>query len=468
MAPVIFQPELGASALVEQVTGELLLKCAGARALAERLNAVGARFGDALDVLHVTPSAEFRRELAARGFERLSGARAPSGTELWEHPRALLPLFDLGPGSKLRGYLRTDSVVDFLEANAPARLGAVEGAPFAPVRRVLVAEAEDAELWLAERRAERSRVSAPELVSGPGPAAMLRHLEAFQLRPRPLDAPETGFERALVLAEAARAELGAALACELFFEAERRFYALRNRAARLQKARQDALGLGWFNRDHHTYRSSRVWFRSLVAVLEALGLRCRERFYAGREAGWGAQVMEHPETLTCVFADVDLSADEITGDFPHEGLAPRPSLGTVGLWCELHGEAFLAAGMHHLECQFEIEAVTRQFREQGIGVMPRFTDFPHLKQAFTEGEIWPVAANRLARAEQVGLLGATQAERLRREGAIGSHFEVLERNAGYRGFNQEGINRIILATDPRRAAGPAEHAAGGDRISSGE
>jgi hypothetical protein len=465
MTPVAFQPELEASALVEEVTAELVRRSPTLRSLADRLRSVGARLADAIDVLHVPPDAELRQRLASKGFERLANERAPDGTELWEHPRALLPLLDLGPGAKLGAYVRTESVADFLEANLPARLGAIEGAPFAKVRRVLVESAPDAEVWLAERRAERFWLSAPNVPAGPGPAAILRHLEAFRLRPRPLDAPERGFEVALELARAARAELGDALASEVFFEAERRFYERRNRAARLQKARQDELGLGWFNRDHHTYRSSRVWFRSLVAVLEALGLRCRERFYAGQDAGWGAQVLEHPETLAMVFADVDLSAEEITGDFPHEGLTPRASVGTVGLWCELHGEAFLAAGMHHLECQFDIDAISRQLRERGIGVMARFTDFPHLKQAFTEGEIWTVASDRLERVEKAGLVGRAQADRLRREGAIGSHFEVLERNAGYRGFNQEGISRIILATDPRRVAESALNASGAEGLS---
>lgn len=463
MAPVVFQPEVDASALVTALTAEVLRRSPALCALAARLHAVGVRLADVLDVLHAPPDTELRRKLAASGFERLHGERAPAGTELWEHPRALLPLVDLGPGDKLRVYVRTDSVTDFLEANLPSALGSIEGAPFAKVRRVLVAAAADAEVWLAERRAERRLVSAPELDDGPGAAAILRHLEAFRLRPRPLDAPEQGFAAALELARAARDELGDALASEVFFEAERRFYERKNRAARIQKARQDALGFGWFNRDHHTYRSSRVWFRSLVAVLETLGVRCRERFYAGRDAGWGAQVLEHPETLSMVFADVDLSPEEIRGDFPHEGLSERPSLGTVGLWCELHGEAFLAAGMHHLECQFDIDAITEQLRAQGVGVMGRFSDFAHLKQAFTEGEIWPVAAGRLERAERAGLLAPAQAERLGREGAIGSHFEVLERNSGYRGFNQEGISRIILATDPRRSEATL-HAPGADRL----
>jgi hypothetical protein len=37
------------------------------------------------------------------------------------------------------------------------------------------------------------------------------------------------------------------------------------------------------------------------------------------------------------------------------------------------------------------------------------------------------------------------------EGVIGSHLENLERNDGYKGFNQRGIDDIISRTDPRRA-----------------
>ena len=74
-----------------------------------------------------------------------------------------------------------------------------------------------------------------------------------------------------------------------------------------------------------------------------------------------------------------------------------------------------------------------------------------------------IASARLERAEKAGLLSPGQAERLSRNGALGSHFEVLERNDGYKGFNQDGINRIILATDPRLAGRTPEVEA--DRIS---
>jgi len=38
----------------------------------------------------------------------------------------------------------------------------------------------------------------------------------------------------------------------------------------------------------------------------------------------------------------------------------------------------------------------------------------------------------------------------RREGALGSYLEILERNDGYKGFNQTGVSDIIGCTDPRK------------------
>jgi hypothetical protein len=250
----------------------------------------------------------------------------------------------------------------------------------------------------------------------------------------------------------AAADLGAAWACDLFFIAEREYWQSRNRAGRVQYERQNRLGLGWANHDHHTYRSSRRCFQMLVAALEQMGFICRERFYAGREAGWGAQVLEQPDARVVIFADVDLSPDEVTQDFAHEPLPERDALGTVGLWCELHGEAFLEAGMHHLECQFNFDAARGQLAAAGIESLAPFTNFPFLRQAFTTGEVWQVDQRRIERLESSGRITAEQAERFRREGAIGSHLEILERNDGYKGFNQTGISDIIQRTDPRRVA----------------
>src|SRR5690606_30657679 len=101
---------------------------------------------------------------------------------------------------------------------------------------------------------------------------------------------------------------------------------------------------------------------------------------------------------------------------------------------------------------FDFEAARRQLAEAGIETMAPFTDFPHLRQAFTRGETWPVDPRHIDRLLAEGKISEEQAECFRREGAIGSHLEILERNDGYKGFNQTGIGELITRTDPRRMA----------------
>jgi hypothetical protein len=91
--------------------------------------------------------------------------------------------------------------------------------------------------------------------------------------------------------------------------------------------------------------------------------------------------------------------------------------------------------------------------ELGVETMAPFTDFPFLKQAFTKGQMWPVEPRRIDRLLSRGRISGEQADRFRREGALGSHLEILQRNDGYKGFNQTGISEIITRTDPRRMVG---------------
>ena len=81
--------------------------------------------------------------------------------------------------------------------------------------------------------------------------------------------------------------------------------------------------------------------------------------------------------------------------------------------------------------------------------MAPFTDFPHLRQAFTQGEIWPIEPDRLETARAADIISDEQAKRFAEQGALGSHLEILERNEGYKGFNRTGISQIIRRTDPR-------------------
>ncbi len=77
----------------------------------------------------------------------------------------------------------------------------------------------------------------------------------------------------------------------------------------------------------------------------------------------------------------------------------------------------------------------------------------YLKQAFTRGEMWPVDERRIERLLADKWITLEQAARFRSEGVLGSHLEILERNGGYKGFNQTGISEIITRTDPRRMIG---------------
>jgi len=83
--------------------------------------------------------------------------------------------------------------------------------------------------------------------------------------------------------------------------------------------------------------------------------------------------------------------------------------------------------------------------------MEPFSNFEFLRQAFTEGERWPVRPERIEKLRQEGVLTREQAERFLREGALGSHLENLQRRGGFKGFNQKAVSVIISATDPRKS-----------------
>jgi hypothetical protein len=436
------QPD--AEAWLRFVVDGFLAKSPFARTLAERMaQETGTRFFDWIDHIRL-PRENFGAELVENlGYNRDERVRGAC----YQHPGAIFPRVVLDAQPAIRVTLKVDAVAAFLQAQRMA--AAIEGAVQNPVRQAKVEDTGDTQLWVMERRgwvgfevediAESRRMAAQ------------RHLDTFRTRQRCFDNPHDGFALAERLVDAAINDLGTDWTCALFFEAEREFWQQRCKAGAIQKLRQDRLGLGWANHDHHTYRSSRECFVPLIRVFEKLGFHCRERFTPGREAGWGAQVIEQPNAGVTIFADVDMSPEELLGDFAHVPMPSREELGTVGLWCALHGEAFLEAGMHHLECQFDFARLTEQLAQEGVGMMKPFSSFPYLKQAFSEGDVWPVEERRIGRLLAEGRITAEQAERFRREGALGAHLENLERNEGFKGFNQTGINEIIAGTDPRFA-----------------
>ncbi len=122
----------------------------------------------------------------------------------------------------------------------------------------------------------------------------------------------------------------------------------------------------------------------------------------------------------------------------------------MGLWVGLHGESFLEAGMHHLEARFDFSLLRDQLQGHGVNTMEPFSDFDFLRQAFTEGERWPVRRERAERLLSRSLISCEQFNQFLKEGALGSHLENLQRHGGFKGFNQKSVSAVIAATDPRR------------------
>ena len=288
----------------------------------------------------------------------------------------------------MRLAIRVESVADFLVAQGIDDVP-IEGVPLGPIRKARVGN------QAGPRRGPWNGMDAdwevPERPHGRGQRA---------LAPRTFRRPKRRFTRRKTDSSTrnavapAVAELGTGLASDLFFAAERGYWTGRNRAARLQKARQDSLGLGWQNHDHHTYRSGRRHFTGLIAILEELGFRAASgSMPAGRRGGGpGARTAE--ESGIVVFADVDLGPAEVAGTLPIAVTAPhRVRNGRPVVPAARRSAA--QAGMHHLECRFDFDAARRQLQTAGVPVLKPFTDLPYLKQAFTEGKVWPVEAERL-------------------------------------------------------------------------
>jgi hypothetical protein len=433
--------------LREQIS-DFLQRNSFARILADRMREeTGTDIFEWTD--HLVLPASMEEGVRAAGFVPEHSVETPNQEIVFERPRATLPRVllrskkDKAPDVLA---LRPEFVADFSAAH---NLGEeTEGEPFSRYRRIIVAKESSACLQAIERRAYRGFVPAPPKSNEL--QCIIKAKELWKTRRRVFpQAAEAIAEANRILSQTIEL-VGRDLACQFFFEAERAYWENRNRAGRIQKRRQDQLGLGWGNHDHHTFRCSREHFVDLNEFLLKLGFEKRERYYAGAEAGWGAQISEQPTVGVVVFADVDLMPEENQIDFSTHKLPPAPRLGTVGLWVGLHGESFLEAGMHHLEARFDFDLLREQLKGCGVNTMKPFSDFAFLRQAFTEGERWAIRPERIEGLRSAGLITREQADQFAREGALGSHLENLQRHGGFKGFNQKSVSVVISATDPRK------------------
>ena len=398
---------------------------------------------------HFCVGAEHAEELLAAGLIREFVA-APAGTEVYYHPKAMMPRVLVRRSGSENGIpaslaIRVESLVDFIARHNLA--SEIEGDFGAGLRESLIFNDRGHQFRAVERLGYRGFIlisATPQRVD-----AVIKARELWRARKRDFANDADGVAHVLNIQQKVIELVGVDAACDLFFTEERAFWEMRNRAGQIQKRRQDSLGLGWSNHDHHTFRCSRRFFADLIELLLRFGFEKRERYYAGAQAGWGAQILEHSVTGITVFADVDLMPEETAIDFSVERLPPAPRLSTVGLWCGLHGDSLLQAGMHHLEARFDFSLLRDQLASAGVTTMKPFSDFAFLKQAFTEGERWQVDAKRVKSLLAGSLITEEQAAGFLKNGAVGSHLENLQRKGGFKGFNQKSVSVIIEATDPR-------------------
>ena len=287
-----------------------------ARQLAGRMRQeTGTDFFEWTD--HLVLPSEDEKMLRALGMEP-DRVETPAGETVLHHPRATLPRVLLAAGpDRMELSLRPEFVADFVAAHSLAE--PIQGGPLARLRRVLVSEEKGARLEALERNAYRGFVEAP--LHSANLKNIVETQDLWRTRPRHGPSSTQGFAAAARILDQSLELLGADLTCHLFFQEERRYWESRNRAAQVQKRRQESLGLGWGNHDHHTFRCSREHFVDAIEFLTQLGFSKRERFYAGAEAGWGAQIAEQTNTGIVVFADVDLRPEENEVDFSSQRLA---------------------------------------------------------------------------------------------------------------------------------------------------
>lgn len=420
------------------VLSGLLRRCPDAQSFADHLlSRCGVRLRDIID--HI-----------ASGDPAIHDALTSAG---WseERPGELRNRDGYFPALLLRDgetvvFLRVESVEDFLLANNLAGQP-ISGVAHGPARSAIAFRGDNASFGLFERNGYVG-FDIPEEDSVAIRSARL-HLQRFRARRRQFDTIEQGLAYTEYLVDAAVADLGSHWSCHLWLHAEREYWMRRCSAGHIQKARQDRVGIGWANIDHHTYDGSRRHYRHTIRILEKLGYERREMIYAGELAGWGSQVLEQPALQSTIFADVDLAPHEIDVDFSHDVLPDLDRHRRAGLVSALHGESILEAGLNHVAAMYDQRRLRAQLEDRGVKMMSPFSDFSHLYQELTIGDRVAVDPERIDQLEREGHIRADEAETLRMDGMILSHLENIERNDGYRGFNKPGIDGVLRKLDPR-------------------
>lgn len=399
----------------------------------ELLEKVGARLIDFIDYL-VVDSKDVIQQLETFGYIQKDG--------VWIHPGAALPR--IVGGRKKGAAVKVDSIAQFLAVRGLSL--PIEGQLYTRFRRCEISTVDDVTLWVVERR--YSDTVEPVAEKAGYLDLYFETLEQWKTRRRHFENETALFTHILELTDRQINTAGTDLAAYLFFEAEQDYWISKHRAAMVHKSHADIAGVGWANRDHHTYRNTRESYSNVLRLFHSLGFKPRERFYAGEEAGWGAQVMENRGIDVSLFLDVDLGPEELDIDFLDSALPQTRGIGTTGMWSFLHGSSLGEAGLHHVAVRSHFARLPEAFKKENVEMMEPFSSFSYLKQAFTRPDHWPVKPERVRYLLNEGFIDESTAEKFFQKGAVGSHVENIQRADGYKGFSQARISAIIAETDP--------------------
>ncbi len=439
-----------AERFLQEIVEEFLSKNqVAARLATAMMDNASLRFFDLIDHIIVPKDSRIEDKLFDFGFEIGDDFKIdnPDIATLFVHNRStLFPVIVVEEGA-IEIVIRTESLSHFIQMIGAGNV--IIGAPFTPYRVATITLGGNHILSAVERRGY-SGFSRFPVTDTEDVAEYLRVLDLFYTRRRRFDDDCDGLEYTFDLVRTSVSNLGVSRVCDAFFRAERQYWESRDVVGRIQKNRQDRYGIGWANDDHHTYRSSRSCFSTLIAILEVLGFVRREQFFAGQQAGWGAQVMEHPECGIVVFADVDITDEEKGKPFADIGMDESDRFGTVGLWVALHGESMLQGGLHHLAAKVDYAHARTALDSLSAGVLAPFSHFDFLKQSFSKAVRREVDKRRLSRLLEDGVISEEGMKVFSENGAIGSHLEIIQRGHGFKGFNQDAVTAIIQATDPRK------------------
>jgi len=357
----------------EILVTELLDLCRRAippfKTLAEEIaSRTGTRILDWIDHFVLADGAALRQRLAKLGFEPDAAADAGGS---WIHPGAIFPRLlltgpaDMGAGRFARSRWAS-SAWRFPGGVAHQRPdrghGALTVAPGPDLERRRPGDVRG-----GAARVLRDRAGGADRRSDGRPAARLRALESPAARigrcaPRKRGVP-AAMERTHALARSLAEELGADEAAWIAFSAS----ATSGSRATAPAARSGPARMLWASAGPITTTTPSAARASLpdspanaadLRVPHARALPC------GAEAGWGAQVLEQP-ACRLRSSPMWISRGRGAGRFPPGRVGGRDELGTVGLWCALHGESLLEAGLHHLAVRSDFPALTRGWPASG-------------------------------------------------------------------------------------------------------